>query len=144
MRRLTAVAIPALALVLAGGTPVPTAAASGDQWGLNGTYLATCNGDWAKTNDIDHNEATVRSRWTVSTTCSTPLECTGRVISDPGWSADVGIHGSEYVLKRDIPDWEPCPNATPERGTRSTGSTWLTKEVGWRPIPIQRFSPAST
>lgn len=50
--------IPALALALAGGATAPTAAASGDEWGLNGTYQATSNGDWAKTNDIYHNEAT--------------------------------------------------------------------------------------
>lgn len=116
MRRLTAVAISALALALAGGAAAPTALASGDEWGLNGTYLATSNGDWAKTNEIFHNETTVRSTWTISTTCSTPLECTGRVTSDLGWSADVGIHGSEYVLKRDVPNWEPCPDGAARTG----------------------------
>ena len=96
---------------------LPTAAASGDdEWGLNGTYIATSNGHWAQTNDIYRNEASVRSTWTISTTCSTPLECTGRVISDLGWSADVGIHGSEYVVKRDIPNWEPCPDGTARTG----------------------------
>lgn len=96
--------------------PMPSAVASGDEWGLNGTYAATSNGDWAKTNDIFHNEATVRSKWTISTTCSTPVECTGRVVSDQGWSADVGLHGSEYVVKRDIPNWEPCPNGAARTG----------------------------
>lgn len=114
--RLTALVIPALALTLSGGSTAPTAAASGDDWGLNGTYLATSNGNWAKTNDIYHDEATVRSRWTISTTCSTPLECTGRVTSDLGWSADVGLHGSEYVVKRDIPNWEPCSNGVARTG----------------------------
>lgn len=82
--RLLSLLNPALALALACGVAVPTAAATGDDWGLNGTYAAVSNGDWAKTNDIYHNEATVRSTWTVSTTCSTPLECTGRVTSDQG------------------------------------------------------------
>jgi hypothetical protein len=95
---------------------MPSAAASGDEWGLNGTYAATSNGDWAKTNDIFHNEATVRSKWTINTTCTTPVECTGRVVSDQGWSADVGLHGSEYVVKRDIPNWEPCPNGAARPG----------------------------
>jgi hypothetical protein len=100
-------ALAALAAIVA----VPPAAASGDDdWGLNGTYIATSNGDWAQTNDIYHNEASVRSRWTISTTCSSLLECTGRVTSDLGWSADVSLHGSEYVVKRDVPNWEPCPN----------------------------------
>ena len=114
--RLTSLVIPALALTLAGGSTAPTADASGDDGGLNGTYLATSNGDWAKTNDIYHNEATVRSKWTISTTCSTPLECAGRVTSDLGWSADVGLHGSEYVVKRDVPNWEPCPNGAARTG----------------------------
>ena len=97
--------MPALLLALG----APTAAASGDDWGLNGTYAATSIGNWAQTNDVYRDEATVRSKWTITTTCSTPLECTGRVVSDLGWSADVSLHGSEYVVKRDIPNWEPCP-----------------------------------
>lgn len=95
---------------------MPSAWASGDEWGLNGTYAATSNGDWAKTNDIFHNEATVRGKWTISTTCTTPVECTGRVVSDQGWSADVNLHGSEYVVKRDIPNWEPCPTGAARTG----------------------------
>jgi len=108
-----AAVIPVVTLALAG----PPATASGDEsWGLNGTYTATSNGDWAQTNDIYHDEASVRSTWTISTTCSTPVECTGRVSSDLGWSADVAIHGSEYVLKRDIPNWQPCPDGTARTG----------------------------
>ena len=49
-------------------------------------------------------------------TCSTPLECTGRVSSDLGWSAKVGIHGRECVVKRDLPNWEPCPDGTARTG----------------------------
>ncbi len=111
---MTAVASGALALILACG--LPTAGASGDEWGLNGTYVATSNGQWAQTNDIYRDEASVHSTWTISTTCSTPLECTGRVSSDLGWSADVSIHGSEYVLKRDLPNWEPCPDGAARTG----------------------------
>ncbi|MCA2320070.1 hypothetical protein JF732_08555 [Mycobacterium intracellulare] len=108
------ISVVALAAVVLAGGAAPTAA--GEEWGLNGTYQATSNGDWAKTNDIYHDEATVRSRWTITTTCSTPLECTGRVTSDLGWSADVGLHGSEYVVKRDIPNWQPCPNGAARTG----------------------------
>ncbi|MGO9730294.1 hypothetical protein [Mycobacterium sp.] len=111
---MTAVASGALALILA--CWLPTAGASGDEWGLNGTYVATSNGQWAQTNDIYRDEASVRSTWTISTTCSTPLECTGRVSSDLGWSADVSIHGSEYVVKRDLPNWEPCPDGAARTG----------------------------
>nr|WP_165609407.1 hypothetical protein [Mycobacterium alsense] len=134
MLRMVVAAVPAVALALAAAP----AAASGDEWGLNGTYAATSNGQWAQTNQIYRDEATVRSTWTVSMTCSTPLECTGRVDSDLGWSADVAIHGSEYVVKRDIPNWEPCPDGSArtghqiyrfypvdERGWVSHGSTVL-------------------
>lgn len=105
-------AAPALVLALA----TAPAAATGDEWGLNGTYAATSNGQWAQTNEIYRDEASVRSTWTVAMTCSTPVECTGRVNSDLGWSADVAIHGSEYVVKRDIPNWEPCPDGSARTG----------------------------
>ena len=106
----------ALTVAVASVFAVPTAGASGDDWGLNGTYAAMSNGDWAQTNEVYQKEATVRSTWTISTTCTTPVDCTGRVSSDQGWSADVNIHGSEYVVKRDIPNWEPCANGTSRTG----------------------------
>ena len=53
--------MPALLLALG----APTAAASGDDWGLNGTYAATSIGNWAQTNDVYRDEATVRSKWTI-------------------------------------------------------------------------------
>ena len=28
----------------------------------------------------------------------------------------MSIHGSEYVVKRDIPNWEPCPNGVARTG----------------------------
>jgi hypothetical protein len=108
------VVLATVALVLAAG--VPNAAASGDDWGLNGTYLATSIGNWAQTNDVFHAEATVRSKWTLTTTCTTPVKCTGRVVSDAGWSADVRLDGSEYVVKRTLPNWEPCPNGVVRTG----------------------------
>ena len=113
MQRKAVVAGGVVVAILAGG--VPTAGASGE-WGLNGTYVATSNGQWAQTNEIYRDEASVRSNWTISTTCSTPVECTGRVSSDLGWSADVSIHGSEYVVKRDIPNWQPCPDGSARTG----------------------------
>jgi hypothetical protein len=116
VRRTTATASAALIVAVAGGFAVPTAGASGDDWGLNGTYAAMSNGDWAQTNEVYHNEATVRSTWTISTTCTSPVDCTGRVNSDQGWSEDVNFHGSEYVVKRDLPNWEPCANGTSRTG----------------------------
>lgn len=112
MNRLRVTALTALVAVAV----APVSNASGDEWGLNGTYLATSNGNFARTNDVYHDEDSVRSTWTTTTTCTTPIDCTGRVTSDLGWSADVRIAGSEYVVKRDIPNWEPCPNGTSRTG----------------------------
>jgi hypothetical protein len=106
----------ALIVAVAAAGAVPRAAASGDDWGLNGTYAATSIGYMAQTNDVYRGEATVRSTWTINTTCTTPVDCTGRVTSDQGWSADVNIHGSEYVVKHEIPNWEPCPDGTSRAG----------------------------
>jgi hypothetical protein len=112
LRRLTALAGATVVMVNA----APTAVASGDDWGINGTYQATSLGHWAKTNDVFRDETPVLSNWSVTTTCRTPVECTGRLVSDQGWSADVNLHGSEYVVKRDIPGWEPCPNGPARTG----------------------------
>jgi hypothetical protein len=115
VRRMTAATSPVVLLAFVAG--MPAAAATGDDdWGLNGTYLATSIGNWAETNDVFRGETTVHSKWTANTTCTTPVECVGRVTSDAGWSADVSIHGSEYVVKRDIPNWEPCPGGAARAG----------------------------
>jgi hypothetical protein len=82
------------------------------QWGLNGTYVATSNGEWAKTNDIYHDEASIRSSWTVTTTCSYPTECTGSVTSDWGWTAPLYMTGGVWYLKRTVDNWQPCPDGT--------------------------------
>ncbi len=110
MKRIAVVV--SIAVILTSGTP----AAHASEWGLNGTYLALSDGKWAQTNDIFHDQASVHSTWTISSTCSTPVECTGRVSSDQGWSADASVHGSEWVVKRDIPNWEPCPDGSVRTG----------------------------
>jgi hypothetical protein len=79
-----------------------------DQWALNGTFSAMSNGDWAATNDVYRNEATVRSTWTISMSCTNAVTCAGRVVSDAGWSANIVATNWEYDVKRDIPNWEPC------------------------------------
>ena len=38
----------------------PPAQAAG-KWALNGTYTATSNGEWARTNDVFHDEVSVRA-----------------------------------------------------------------------------------
>jgi hypothetical protein len=89
----------------------PVAAAS-PNWGLNGTYIATSNGEWAKTNDIFHDEASIRGTWTISTTCSYPSECTGTVDSDWGWSAPIYKKSGVWYVKKTVDNWQPCGDGT--------------------------------
>ena len=93
-------------------------------WALNGTFTATSNGEWAATNDVFHNEQSVRSIWTISTQCSYPTECTGTVTSDFGWTAPIYQTGGEWYVKRVIPNWMPCfDGSVARRDCRCSGST---------------------
>ncbi len=100
-----------LAAGLGGASP-----AQADDWGLNGRYVATSNGDWANTNEVFHDEATVTSTWTVTTTCSYPTECTGTVTSDQGWTATIYKKSNLWYVKRIVPKWEPCSDGTAADG----------------------------
>lgn len=112
--------VPALLTVTAiGVTTVVVAApasASDDEWGLNGRYTATSNGEWAKKNDVYRDEAPVRATWTINTVCSYPTECTGNVSSDQGWQAPIYQKGGIWYVKRTLPQWEPCPDGTAADG----------------------------
>ena len=66
----------------------PGTAAADDAVALNGTYTVVSDGQWAKTNYRYHDEATVTQTWTITSSCATFQDCTGRVVSDAGWSAD--------------------------------------------------------
>lgn len=90
----------------------PTADASFDQYALNGTFIATSNGEWAKTNDVFHDEDSVRGTWTVSSTCVTPSDCAGSVSSDWGWTAPIYMKNGMWYVKRPVPGWMPCPDGT--------------------------------
>lgn len=83
---------------------------------LNGTYRVTSNGDWAKTNDVFIDEPTVVQTWTVSSSCTNPTECTGEVRSDQGWSAPIRYVGFYWIVDREVPNWEPCPDGTAAAG----------------------------
>jgi hypothetical protein len=80
---------------------------------INGTYTATVVGDWARTRQVYHNEAVVRSIWTITSSCTTAQDCTGQVTSDQGWSAPLTMtDGLNWYVKRDIPNWETCADGT--------------------------------
>lgn len=84
---------------------------------INGSYIATWVGDWARTNDVYHDEPVVRETWTVSTACTTAQDCTGTVISDKGWTAPINMHdGTTWFVSRDIPNWTTCQDGTSYTG----------------------------
>ena len=119
------VAAGALAVAVVGSAGL-AAPASASNFGveLNGTYRAISNGDWAKTNDVFINEQTVVQTWTISSTCTSPVTCTGEVKSDQGWTATLKLGGTEgtgslgdyWVADHDIANWEPCPDGTAATG----------------------------
>jgi hypothetical protein len=76
---------------------------------LNGTYRATSDGEWAKTNDVFRDERTVIQTWTIATSCASPLSCTGTVTSDQGWAAPIDFKSDFWNVQRVIENWEPCP-----------------------------------
>ena len=120
MRRtpvLISAAIMGAAVVIGVGAPAPARAV--DDWGLNGTYTATSNGEWAKTNDAYHDQASTRSTWTVTTACSYPAECTGTVTSDWGWSAPIYQKSGIWYVKRTVANWQPCPDGTASAGLQT-------------------------
>jgi hypothetical protein len=103
------------AIVIGGLGTAPSARAEGNP--INGTYIATSVGEWAKTNEVFRDEATVRSTWTITSSCWTFQECSGEVTSDQGWSAPITVHdGSLWYVRRDVPNWEFCPDGTAVTG----------------------------
>ena len=69
----------------------PSAHASNFGVELNGTYRVSSNGEWARTNDVLMDEKMVVQTWTVTTSCVSPIECTGEVHSDQGWTAPLRL-----------------------------------------------------
>ena len=101
---------------LLAGVAVAAPAHGADKWALNGTFTATSNGEWARSNDIFRKQPSVRAIWTVSSQCSYPTECTGTVTSDQGWTAPIYQTGGEWYVKHVVPKWMPCPDGSTADG----------------------------
>ena len=113
MRRVESAAVAIAAFAMAGslGTATP-AHASNFGVELNGTYRVLSNGEWARGNeDVLYDQQTVIETWTVSTDCVSPIECSGVVTSDRGWTGTVRLDDFWFV-DHDVPNWLPCPDGT--------------------------------
>src|ERR1700730_11100610 len=109
MSGLTAVGATTMLVCLAAPPP---AAANADDGSLNGRYIATSNGDWATTNDQFRNETSVRSTWTISSSCANPTDCVGTLTSDRGSTADIYKKAGMWYVRHAVPNWQPCPDGT--------------------------------
>jgi hypothetical protein len=125
--------IAALALVC---VTSPAPAYAGDcGMPLNGTYTAFSDGLWAKTHESFHDEVSVTATWTVSTDCSSYLDCAGAVTSDQGWTATATCRAGTWSVPHDVPNWQRCPDGTFAPGRQrflfSTSATDPTSFDGW-------------
>ncbi len=105
--------VAATAIAVLGSLGVaPQAHASNYGIELNGTWRVMTNGEWARTNQVLIDEKVVIQNWTITSSCVSPLECTGTVVSDQGWTAPINLVKVYWILNRDIPNWAPCPDGT--------------------------------
>jgi hypothetical protein len=107
-------AVTAAALVV--GSAPAGAQPPGLKGALNGTFRAQSNGDYATSNQMFYDEATVVATWTVSSTCANPTDCTGTISSDQGWSAPIYKQSDLWHVKRVLARWEPCPDGSAADG----------------------------
>ena len=135
--RATLAALVATAVMSCAATPPPLARAS-DGWALNGTFTATSNGEWARTNDVFHDERSVRAVWTITSQCSYPTECTGTVSSDQGWTAPIYQTSGEWYVKHVVENWMPCPDGSSAPGYQVFRFKRMTPDGGYRP-DLQRL-----
>jgi hypothetical protein len=115
MRVLRALTAAGAAATFAGIWCAAPAAADQD-WGINGTFATSSNGDWAKVNSRYQDQPSERNTWTISTQCISPTECTGTVTSDAGWTAPIYTTNSLWYVKRTIPNWRFCADGAPIEG----------------------------
>jgi hypothetical protein len=106
----------ACSVVLFGLFAAPVAHADFDDIEINGTFTAFSDGQNARTNDRFHDEASVTATWTVSSTCQNFLDCTGRVVSDQGWVADLTYLDNRWRAVHVIDGWEKCDDGSTAPG----------------------------
>ena len=101
-----------LAVSIAAAAVAPPAQAYDGGLPMNGTFAVTSIGDWARTDDVYRDEVPTHQTWQVTSQCDNPQSCTGHVVSDAGWSADLKFHTDRWLIHNLIPDWEKCPDGT--------------------------------
>jgi hypothetical protein len=123
MRPLGTVATAMLLATSAIGVLGPASAARAitkEDVAINGTFRVTSIGNWATINDQFNGEPTTVQTWTISSTCTSFLECKGTVKSDEGWSAPIYMNDGElWYVKHEVPNWERCQDGTAFTGKQT-------------------------
>ena len=114
---------------------IHSAAATFEDIAINGSYIATSDGQWAKTNEVFHDEATVTTTWTITTSCTTAFDCAGQMSSDGGWNAPIRYVSGLWFVTRTIDNWEQCADATTGPGMQTykfyPDPAEPTRLIGW-------------
>lgn len=105
----------AAAAGLVGAVPAP---ASPDV-ALNGTFTARSDGLWAKTNEIMVYRDDVVATWTVTSSCTTFQDCTGTVVSDQGWTAELVYQSQRWRTTHVVAGWQRCPDGSTAPGEQT-------------------------
>ncbi|PRC46792.1 hypothetical protein C6A85_88280, partial [Mycobacterium sp. ITM-2017-0098] len=67
--------------------------------------------EWARKDQVKFKQQSVLETWTVNVTCVSPIECSGEVRSDRGWTGSLRLDDF-WFIEHDVPNWMPCPNGT--------------------------------
>lgn len=114
-----ALTLAACALVLAGGLDGAASAHAEPDVALNGIFTARSDGLWAKTNEVMVYRADVVATWTVTSSCTTFQDCTGNVVSDQGWSADLVYQSQRWKAVHTVEGWQRCPDGSIAEGEQT-------------------------
>jgi hypothetical protein len=106
----------AAVIVAATATTTPAPSLASVDPALNGRYTATSDGEWAKTNESFHDEATVVSDWTITSSCTGAYDCKGTVASDSGWTTELVYISGMWLVTRVVNDWMRCADGTTAPG----------------------------
>jgi hypothetical protein len=126
--RRVAVAISCVLSVSLSGAP-PASADENAQYALNGTFIAASDGRWAKVNDRYQDVPSVRSTWTITSTCDGPMDCQGTITSDQGWTIQLRKPNQVWSAEHIVPDWQRCPDGTTSPG-RQLFRFWRIDDTG--------------
>jgi hypothetical protein len=106
----------AFTALLVVSSSAPAADADIDGTAVNGRFSAVSDGQWAKTNESYRDEATVTDTWTITSLCMNAFECTGQILSDRGWTAELRYLSGQWRARHTVPNWQPCPDGTAAPG----------------------------